>query len=119
MPVNKKYPMVELFKVIKTFDRNDRYPVIFEYVLIKGLNSSKKDAFKLAKLLSGTSGKVNLIPYNDSSLKEQAPDEREIEDFIEVLKKKGVFYTLRKPRGEDISAACGQLRALWGEEAGG
>jgi 23S rRNA (adenine2503-C2)-methyltransferase len=116
MPVNKKYPLPELFKVIKTFDRDDRYPVIFEYVLIKGVNSSKADAIKLARFLSGVSCKVNLIPYNDSSLNEKAPDDRIIEEFIEVLKKKRVFYTLRKSRGEDISAACGQLRALWGEK---
>ncbi|MDP2923399.1 MAG: 23S rRNA (adenine(2503)-C(2))-methyltransferase RlmN [Candidatus Omnitrophota bacterium] len=113
MPINKRYPLVELMKAVKEFARYERYPVTFEYALLSALNTSKKDAVELAYLLKHIHCKVNLIPYNHSCLKFKAPSPEEIQDFSQILKEKGIFFTLRKARGEDINAACGQLRALW------
>jgi len=113
MPVNKKYPLRELMPALKAFSKKERYPVTFEYVLIKDLNTSKEDAIKLARLLSGMRGKLNLILYNASFLKYNPPPKEQIESFTAELKKRGVFFTLRKSKGQDIAAACGQLRASW------
>lgn len=117
MPVNKKYPLAELMNAIKYFARHEVYPVTFEYVLIKGFNTAKDDAVRLSKLLKGVPYKMNLIPYNLSSLKFAPPLNAEIAAFTQELKDQGVFFTLRKPRGQDIAAACGQLRADWSNKA--
>ncbi|MDD5194943.1 MAG: 23S rRNA (adenine(2503)-C(2))-methyltransferase RlmN [Candidatus Omnitrophica bacterium] len=113
MPVNKTYPLSELMKAVRYFAKHERYPVTFEYVLIRGFNTSKEDALQLSRLLSGLRYKINLIPYNLSSLDFNSPDNEEISLFTGELQKRGVFFTLRKPRGQDITAACGQLRASW------
>ena len=111
MPVNRKYPLAGLMKAVKVFIHQEKYPVTFEYTLVKGLNCSLQDARKLAQLLRGINCKLNLIPLNYSSTKIQSPSEKEINDFKKELKKNGVFFTLRKSKGQDIRAACGQLRA--------
>ena len=112
MPVNKKYPLSELMKVLREFVKKERSPVTFEYVLIRDLNSSRDDALRLAGLVKGIKCKLNLILYNPSPyFKWQAPSAREIEEFRKTLKDKCIFSTLRKSRGQDIEAACGQLRA--------
>lgn len=116
MPINKKYPLTQVIKAVKQFSHKQKQSVMFEYVLIKGFNSNKEDAVKLANLLKGVRCKVNLIPYNASSFNYTAPLDNEIEQFSRELKKQGVFFTLRKPRGEDISAACGQLRSCFAEK---
>ena len=110
MPVNKRYPLDELIKEIKLLSKM-RYLVTFEYVLIKGLNTRKEDAQKLAHMLKRMKYKINIISYNVSSLGFMPPSQEEIDSFGKELKKRGVFFTLRKSRGQDISAACGQLRA--------
>jgi len=112
MPVNKKYPLSELMQAVKEYSNSEQYPVTFEYALLKGVNASRDDALKLAALLRGVQCKLNLIPYNKSSLNFLAPTVVEIAEFSAILEKRGIFFTLRKPRGEDINAACGQLRAL-------
>jgi 23S rRNA (adenine2503-C2)-methyltransferase len=119
MPVNKKYPLKELITAIKHFSRHEVYPVTFEYVLIKGFNTAKEDAIRLSQLLKGMRYKINLIPYNLSSLEFAPPLEAEIIAFTQELKEQGVFFTLRKPRGQDIGAACGQLRASWNNKVNG
>jgi len=110
MPINKKYPLEELIPAIREFSKESRDPVTFEYVLIRGINTSRDDARKLAKLINGVNGKANLIPYNGVSSKFKAPDKETIDIFSQKLKRRGVFFTLRKSRGQDINAACGQLR---------
>ena len=112
MPVNKKHPLRELKEVMRNF-KDKRYPVSFEYCMIKDFNISKDDALKLAKLTKGLKYKLNLIPYNSSSLPLASPDDRQAKIFTEELKKRKVFFTLRKSRGQDIKAACGKLRATW------
>lgn len=109
MPVNKKYPLSELIKAVKEFGKGRRNAVTFEYVLIHGVNSSRQDAGELAGLLRRMKCKVNLISYNASFLGFKAPLEEEIKEFGEELKKRNIFFTFRKSRGEDIAAACGQL----------
>ncbi len=112
MPVNRKYPLPELMKSLKFFIKKERFPVTFEYLLIKGVNSSLKDADKLASLAKSLPCKINLIPYNPSPFFDwQAPLKEDVTIFKDRLKSKGVFSTLRRARGRDISAACGQLKA--------
>lgn len=111
MPINKKYPIEELIPAIREFSKTSKNPVTFECVLIQGINTSINDAKKLAKLLNGVNGKANLIPYNGACSKFEAPDKETVDIFGQELKRRGVFFTLRKSRGQDINAACGQLRA--------
>lgn len=111
MPINKKYPIEELIPAIREFNKESRDPVTFEYVLIRGINTSRDDAKKLAKLLNKINGKANLIPYNGAFSKFKAPAQEKVDIFSQELKRRGVFFTLRKSRGRDINAACGQLRA--------
>ncbi|UCC95752.1 MAG: 23S rRNA (adenine(2503)-C(2))-methyltransferase RlmN [Candidatus Omnitrophota bacterium] len=118
VPINKKYPLQELIRAVKHFHKTQRYPVTFEYALIGGLNTKKEDALALAKLLKGLKYKINLIPLNRMNSRFQVPSGVEIRDFQRELEKRGVFSTLRKSRGQDINAACGQLRAYAGCKRG-
>lgn len=111
MPINRKYPLKDLTGVLKYFSKLDKYPVTFEYVLIKGINTSNSDAYRMTKLLNGIPSKINLIPLNYSYGKFCPPQREEIDNFRKQLKKSGLVTTLRKSKGQDISAACGQLRA--------
>ena len=118
MPINKKYPLKSLISAVKTFAKVSKYPITFEYTLIEGINSGRRDAQKLVRLLSGANAKVNLIPYNLAFSKFTSPSGDTLNNFTAELKKKGVFFTLRKPRGQDIQAACGQLRAEFLKDRG-
>ncbi len=112
MPVNKQYPLKELIVACKEYTAQTNRQITFEYILIKGLNAGLKDAQELSKLLSSWKlSKVNLIPSNlVSELKAAPPDKKDILAFKGYLAKQKVNVTLRKERGEDINAACGQLR---------
>ena len=114
MPVNKKYPLKDLIKACKEYSLKTNRQVTFEYILIKDVNSSIKNAQDLVKLLEDFKlSKVNIIPFN--SVKEfgaQTADKATIISFQDYLAKHGVHAILRKERGEDIGAACGQLRSL-------
>ena len=112
MPINKKYPLKELMKALRYFVRINDFPITFEYILIRDLNTSEEDACELAHLVKNIRSKINLIAYNPSPHFDwQAPRQEQISQFTSVLKAKGVFFTLRKSRGQDIQAACGQLRS--------
>lgn len=111
MPVNKKYPLEELIAACKKYASLTGRQVTFEYVLIKDINCLSQDAKNLTKLLKGWLAKVNLLIYNpveDFSFK--APDKSEALAFKQILQNEGVSVTLRRPRGQDIESACGQLR---------
>ena len=112
MPVNKIYPLKELIFVLSEYIEKTDRQVTFEYVLIKNLNLDLQNAQKLVKLLKGLRlAKVNLIPSN--FIKEcgvEPPGKLEIIFFKDYLIKHGLNVTLRKSRGQDIDAACGQLR---------
>lgn len=119
MPINKKYPLKSLIGSCKEYSAKTNRQVTFEYILIKGLNSDLKDAQDLVKLLSGWKlAKVNLIPSNPVSELGglEAPEKREVMLFRDYLEKQGLNVTLRKERGEDISAACGQLRLRYAKK---
>jgi 23S rRNA (adenine2503-C2)-methyltransferase len=113
MPINKKYPLKELIAACKKyFGKGARRRVSLEYILIKDLNDCPEHARQLVKLLSGLACKVNLIPYNPiagSAYKKSEPESIEI--FRSILLKAGINTIVRKTRGEDIAAACGQLAA--------
>ena len=112
MPVNKKYDTGKLMKALKKFYEQEKFAITFEYILISGFNSSEEDAIALSMYVKGVPHKLNIIPYNPSEHFEwKAPSGEEIGDFVDILKSRGVFYTIRRPRGRDISAACGQLKA--------
>jgi 23S rRNA (adenine2503-C2)-methyltransferase len=112
MPVNKKYPLAELISCCHEYIAKTNRQITFEYILIKGLNADKESAQKLAALLKDLRlAKVNLIAANPiPELKIMPPEKTEIDSFKEHLFKAGINVTLRRERGQDISAACGQLR---------
>src|ERR1043166_1713624 len=116
MPINRRWPLAELLDACKEFEESlkpgERFT--FEYVMLDGVNDSDEDARRLARLLNRHSlrAKVNLIPHNpaDELPYRPSPDER-VAAFKAVLESKGVRSFVRRPRGRDISAACGQLAA--------
>jgi len=111
MPINKKYPLSELLKTCREYIEKPNRQITFEYILIKGLNSDLQNAQNLSKILKGMNCKVNLIPGNPiEELGVTPPNKLEILLFRDYLLKHGVNATLRRPRGQDIDAACGQLR---------
>ncbi len=112
MPVAKTYPLESVLKTAKEFIKKYHFPITVEYILLKNFNTTHHDAEALAHFIHQIPCKLNLIPYNQSSSPHwQAPTADEIKNFRTSLEKKGVFYTMRKSRGEDIAGACGQLRA--------
>jgi len=112
MPVNKKYPLKELVRVCKDYMDKTNRQVTFEYILVKGFNADLASADKLILLLRDLRlAKVNLIPVNTiPELNILAPGQAQIDKFKEHLFKGGVNVTLRRERGQEIAAACGQLR---------
>lgn len=110
MPVNKKWPIADLMEACKKFPLRQGRRITFEYVLLKGVNDSDDDARRLGKLMQGVPAKVNLIPYNDNpGLGFLSVGEQRAEEFRELLASQNVFAAIRKNRGRDIAAACGQL----------
>ncbi|MDP2941885.1 MAG: 23S rRNA (adenine(2503)-C(2))-methyltransferase RlmN, partial [Candidatus Omnitrophota bacterium] len=112
MPVNKKYPLKELLRACSAYIQRTNRQITFEYVLIQGVNSGLQNAKNLSRILKGLKlAKVNLIPANPlERLKIAPPDRQDMLLFKNELLKSGIPVTLRKPRGKDIEAACGQLR---------
>jgi 23S rRNA (adenine2503-C2)-methyltransferase len=111
MPVNKRYPIRELLAACRRFPLEPRRRITFEYVLLKSINDSPEDALRLAKLLRGIKCKVNLIPFNPFPGSEfQRPDDSTVRRFQKVLLDHHYTAPVRESRGQDISAACGQLR---------
>jgi 23S rRNA (adenine2503-C2)-methyltransferase len=110
MPINRKWNIAELIGACKEFPLERRRRITFEYVLIAGVNDSPADARRLAHLLADVRRKVNLIPLNqDPWLPFKSPDEARIQEFLEILAGKNITASVRRPRGDDISAACGML----------
>ncbi len=113
MPVSAKYPLSDLMKVLKNLPLQKRKSITIEYVLLKGINDSMKDADNLVKLLKGLDKvKVNLILYNSGAdEKYQAPEEKDALKFQQYLINNRIGVFIRKSLGSDIDGACGQLRA--------
>jgi 23S rRNA (adenine2503-C2)-methyltransferase len=111
MPVNKIYPLKELLAACRGYVAKTNRQITFEYILIKGVNSDLQNAKRLGKLLLGLNCKVNLIVYNPAAdFKAAPPGKQEILMFKGCFLKSGINVTLRKSRGLDIAAACGQLK---------
>ena len=111
MPINKKWSIVDLVNAGKEYSNQKKRLIMFEYVLLKGINDSEKDALELARLLQGIPCKINLIPYNEIEGKYQRPDESTITKFSEILHNYRDEYRVlvRWSKGQDIAAGCGQL----------
>ena len=111
MPVNKKWSIAELIKAGKEYSNQKKRQVMFEYVLLKGINDSENDALQLAQLLQGIPCKLNLIPYNETDGIYQRPDETVITRFSKILHENRDEYRVmvRWSKGQDIDAGCGQL----------
>ncbi|MEN8264074.1 MAG: 23S rRNA (adenine(2503)-C(2))-methyltransferase RlmN [Nitrospirota bacterium] len=134
MPVNNKYPLKKLLQACREFPLPPNRRISFEYVMLDKINVSKKDALKLVKLLAGIKSMVNLIPYNpgkeysssrpdnlitpenkksNSAVELKKPSDATILEFQRILHKAGIATIIRKSKGTDISAACGQLKAMY------
>ncbi|MFC1752718.1 23S rRNA (adenine(2503)-C(2))-methyltransferase RlmN [Thermoproteota archaeon] len=111
MPINRKYPLTKLKPVLKEFIKLTKRKITFEYMLLGGFNVGEDDAERLVSYIRGLHCCVNLIPCNPVSKSQfKQPDKLEALFFKDYLIKNKVEVTIRKPRGQDIQAACGQLR---------
>jgi 23S rRNA (adenine2503-C2)-methyltransferase len=118
MPVNRKYPLEELLPAIKTFSEKHGRMITLEFILIEDVNDSIEQAKELTKIAKDLHAHVNLIPYNKvDGLEWVRPSLARQNTFANILRENKVSVTLRKEKGHDIDAACGQLR-LKTEEAG-
>ena len=113
MPVNKKWPIEELLAACKKYPADSSRPITFEYVMLGGMNDSLEDAAKVVDLLHDLPHrKVNLIPFNPHPASSfLRPDPKTVKNFQHALITRGIPTTVRQSRGDDISAACGQLRS--------
>ena len=112
MPIDKAYPMDQLMAALKRYSENNHRRLTFEYILLRNVNDQDENAIELANLIRGMNAYVNLIPYNEVDENGyRTTDARTALHFYDVLMKHGVKATLRTKHGEDIDAACGQLRA--------
>ncbi len=112
MPINNKYPIEQLIDACARYSLAPRNKITFEYILIQGINDSIEDAQRLTKLLKPVKAKINLIPFNEHPASEfKRPKESVVLKFQEVLHQKGYTSIIRRSKGQDISAACGQLSA--------
>jgi 23S rRNA (adenine2503-C2)-methyltransferase len=110
VPVNSKYGITDIIDACRRFPVRKRSRITFEYVLLAGVNDSPEDARRLARLLAGVKSKVNVIPLNAAAgIPFERPSEAAIDRFAGALAKHGVSVSVRKSRGRDIRAACGQL----------
>ena len=110
VPINRKYGVAEIISACRQFPLNRRSRITFEYVLLAGVNDSPQDAKKLAKLLAGLKSKVNVIPLNAAAgIPFERPSDEAIDRFAKIVADHGVSVSVRKSRGRDIRAACGQL----------
>lgn len=110
MPINKKWGLDELLAAMRAFPLHARRRITVEYVMLGGINDTLDDARRLVKLLDGIPVKLNLLPLNAHDRTEFVPPSNNaVHAFQKALRDNGVFTTIRTPRGQDISAACGQL----------
>ncbi len=110
MPVNNRYSLEELLQACRDFPMAKRKRIMFEYILLQGVNDSDEDAHKLAALLRDIPCKVNLIAYNESpGIPYKSPSRNRVYAFQKIVRDSGYSVFIRSSRGEDISAACGQL----------
>jgi 23S rRNA (adenine2503-C2)-methyltransferase len=110
VPINKKYSLEQLIDVCRRFPLAKRRRITFEYVLLNAVNDTPEDARRLARLVSGLKAKVNLLPLNEAAgIAFTRPSDERVNAFAKILADRGVTVSVRKSRGRDIRAACGQL----------
>jgi 23S rRNA (adenine2503-C2)-methyltransferase len=110
VPINKKYGVADIIEACRRFPVRKRSRITFEYVMLAGVNDSPEDARKLARLLTGVKAKVNLIPLNAAAgIPFDRPSDAAVDQFARILADRDVTVSVRKSRGRDIRAACGQL----------
>jgi 23S rRNA (adenine2503-C2)-methyltransferase len=118
VPLNRKYGLDELIEACRRFPVRKRSRITFEYVLLDQINDTPDDARRLVKLLSGIKAKINLLPLNEApGIPFRRPSDARVDAFAKILADKGLTVSVRKSRGRDISAACGQL--ITGQRAEG
>jgi len=113
VPINKKWNIATLLDALREYPRlSNSERITFEYVMLKDVNDSDEDARRLVKLIKGIPAKINLIPFNEwPGAPYQRSDWSRIEAFADIVYKAGYASPIRTPRGEDIMAACGQLKS--------
>ena len=113
VPINKKWPIAELLEALRQYPKaSNSERITFEYVMLKDVNDSDEDAHRLIKLIKGIPAKINLIPFNEwPDAPYQRSDWARIKRFADIIYKAGYASPIRTPRGEDIMAACGQLKS--------
>jgi 23S rRNA (adenine2503-C2)-methyltransferase len=110
VPINRKYGLKELLDACRKFPVKRRERITFEYVMLKGVNDTDDDARRLVRLLHGIRSKVNLLPLNEAAgIPYERPSDERVNRFAQILADRGVTVSVRKSRGRDIRAACGQL----------
>jgi 23S rRNA (adenine2503-C2)-methyltransferase len=117
VPINKKYSLEQLIDACRRFPLAKRRRITFEYVLLNGVNDTPEDARRLARLVSGLKAKVNLLPLNEAAgIPFTRPSDDRVNAFAKILADRDITVSVRKSRGRDIRAACGQL-IVEGEKA--
>ncbi len=110
VPINRKYGLEELLDACRRFPLKRRERITFEYVMLRDVNDTPEDARRLVGLLHGIRGKVNLLPLNEAAgIPYQRPSDEAVNRFALILAERGIVVSVRKSRGRDIRAACGQL----------
>jgi 23S rRNA (adenine2503-C2)-methyltransferase len=110
VPINRKYGLKELLDACRRFPVKRRERITFEYVMLQDVNDSPEDARRLVRLLQGIRGKVNLLPLNEApGIPFDRPGDERVDRFARILSERGITVSVRKSRGRDIRAACGQL----------
>jgi 23S rRNA (adenine2503-C2)-methyltransferase len=113
VPINKKWNIATLLETLRAYPRlSNSERITFEYVMLKGVNDSDADAHRLVELIAGIPAKINLIPFNPwPGAPFERSDWKRIERFGDIVNAAGYASPIRRPRGEDIMAACGQLKS--------
>jgi 23S rRNA (adenine2503-C2)-methyltransferase len=110
VPINRKYGLKELLDACRRFPVKRRERITFEYVMLKGVNDTDDDARRLVRLLNGIKAKVNLLPLNEAAgIPYGRPSDARVNRFAQIVAERGLTVSVRKSRGRDIRAACGQL----------
>jgi 23S rRNA (adenine2503-C2)-methyltransferase len=110
VPLNRRYDLKALLDACRKFPVSRRSRITFEYVMLAGVNDTPGDARRLVRLLAGIRGKVNLLPLNEApGIPFRRPDDARVNAFARILAERDVRVSVRKSRGRDIRAACGQL----------
>jgi 23S rRNA (adenine2503-C2)-methyltransferase len=110
VPPNTRYPLAAILETCRRFPLKKRSRITFEYVMLDGVNDTPDDARRLVKLLAGIKSKVNLIPLNPApGIPYDRPSDERVNRFVQILADRHITVSVRKSRGRDIRAACGQL----------